>query len=68
LSVDWRGALHQPASVLRSGGASIHPAMLGPLLTMAGAYAALFAALLLTNMRAAVHRRRVEAARVRGAA
>jgi hypothetical protein len=35
---------------------------------MAGAYAFLFGALLLTNMRAAVNRRRVEAAKLRGAA
>ncbi len=68
LSVEWRGALHQPPSVLRTGGASIHPEMLGPLLTMALGYAALFGALLLTNMRAAINRRRVEAARVRGMA
>jgi heme exporter protein C len=67
-AVEWRGALHQPSSIVRSGGASIHASMLGPLLTMAWAYAALFGALLLTSMRAAVHRRRVEAAQARGAA
>jgi heme exporter protein C len=67
-SVDWWSTLHQPASILRSGGSAIHPDMLGPLLTMAGAYLALFAALLLMNMRAAIHRRRVEMARLRGGA
>jgi len=65
-SVDWWSTLHQPASIMRSGGSAIHPSMLGPLLTMAGAYLALFAGLLLMNMRAAVFRRRVEAARLRG--
>jgi heme exporter protein C len=65
-SVDWWSTLHQPASILRSGGSSIHPTMMGPLFTMAGAYLCLFAALLMTNMRAAVYRRRVEAARLRG--
>ena len=65
-SVDWWSTLHQPASIIRSGGSAIHPAMLGPLLTMAGAYLSLFAALLLMNMRAAIHRRRVETARLRG--
>lgn len=65
-SVDWWSTLHQPASIMRSGGSAIHPSMLGPLLTMAGAFLALFAALLLMNMRAAVFRRRVEAARLRG--
>ena len=65
-SVDWWSTLHQPASIMRSGGSAIHPSMLGPLLTMAGAYLALFAALLMMNMRAAIFRRRVEAARMRG--
>jgi heme exporter protein C len=66
-SVDWWSTLHQPASIMRSGGSAIHPAMLAPLMTMAGAYLSLFAALLMLNMRAAVHRRRVEAARLREA-
>lgn len=67
-SVEWWSTLHQPASVLRAQGSGVHPAMLGPLLTMAGAYAALFAALLLMSMRAAIFRRRVEAAQLRAAA
>jgi heme exporter protein C len=33
-SVDWWNTLHQPASLLRSGGPSIHPDMLIPLLSM----------------------------------
>jgi len=66
-SVDWWSTLHQPASIFRAEGSSIHPAMEGPLFTMAGAYLALFAGLTLSNMRAAIHRRRVEAAIVRGA-
>jgi len=65
-SVDWWSTLHQPASIMRSGGSAIDASMLGPLLTMAGAYALLFGALLLMNMRASVHRRRVEAAALRG--
>jgi heme exporter protein C len=52
---------------MRTGGSAIHPSMLGPLLTMAFAYLSLFAALLLMNMRAAIHRRRVETARLREA-
>ena len=67
-SVEWWSTLHQPASIIRSGGSAMHPSMLGPLLTMAGAYASLFGALTLFNMRAAIHRRRVETARLRGAA
>jgi heme exporter protein C len=66
-SVDWWSTLHQPASVFRAGGSTIHPAMLGPLFTMAAAFLAFFAALLLMNMRAAILRRRVDAARLRRA-
>ncbi|HYD88459.1 MAG TPA: heme ABC transporter permease [Vitreimonas sp.] len=65
-SVDWWSTLHQPASIMRSGGSAIHPSMLGPLLTMAAGFLFLFAALLMMNMRAAIFRRRVESARARG--
>ncbi|HCK83288.1 MAG TPA: heme transporter HemC [Hyphomonadaceae bacterium] len=67
-SVDWWSTLHQPASVFRAGGSSIAPAMMGPLMTMAGAYLFLFAALTLANMRASIHRRRVERSRMEGGA
>jgi heme exporter protein C len=66
-SVDWWSTLHQPASILRSGGSAIHPTMMGPLFTMAGAFFFLFVALLMMNMRAAIYRRRVESARLREA-
>ncbi|MBN8608034.1 MAG: heme ABC transporter permease [Caulobacterales bacterium] len=66
-SVDWWSTLHQPASIMRAGGSSIDPSMMGPLFAMAGGFLCLFAALLMMNMRAAVFRRRVEAARLRGA-
>jgi heme exporter protein C len=61
-SVDWWNTLHQPASVLRMGGSAIDPQMLGPLLTMAGAFALAAGALTLVEMRAAVNRRQAEAA------
>ena len=35
-SVDWWNTLHQPASVFRLGGPTIHPSLLLPLLVMAG--------------------------------
>jgi hypothetical protein len=41
--------------------------MLGPLFAMAGAFFFLFGALTMMNMRAAIYRRRIEAARLRGA-
>jgi heme exporter protein C len=37
-SVEWWNTLHQPASVLRSGGNAIDPAMLTPLLLMAAGF------------------------------
>lgn len=66
-SVDWWSTLHQPSSILRPQGSAIHASMLGPLFTMAGAFLLLFASLTMMNMRAAIYRRRVEAARLRGA-
>ena len=66
-SVVLWSALLQPASSLRAQGPSIHPSMLGPLFTMAGAYLMFFAGLTMANMRASIYRRRVEAARLRGA-
>ncbi|MBI1188140.1 MAG: heme transporter HemC [Alphaproteobacteria bacterium] len=64
-SVDWWTTQHQGASVFRADGPSIDPSMLWPLLVMALAYAAAFAALLMANMQAEIHRRRVEAAAAR---
>jgi heme exporter protein C len=66
-SVEWWSTLHQRSSFIRSGGSALHPAMLGPLLVMAGAYAAAFAALLIANMRAEVFRRRALQAQARRA-
>jgi heme exporter protein C len=57
-SVDWWWTLHQPASVLRLDGPTIHVSLLMPLLAMAAVFA-LFAALVqLLAMRAELHRRR----------
>ena len=58
-SVDWWNTLHQPASVLRLGGAAIHPSLLWPLLIMALAYLLLFLTLHLAAMRNEILRRRV---------
>lgn len=49
-SVDWWSTLHQPASLIRSGGTSIDNAFLTPLLTMMAGFTILFAALLLLRM------------------
>ena len=58
-SVDWWNTLHQPASVLRLGGPTIHPSLLMPLLSMAIAFTLLFLTLHLAAMRNEIMRRRV---------
>ena len=60
-SVNWWNTLHQPASVLRADGPTIHPALLIPLLIMAIAFTVLFIALHMKAMRAEILRRRCEA-------
>src|SRR5213080_2132415 len=59
VSVDWWNPLHQPASVLRLGGSTIHPAILVPLIVMAIAFTLLFLTLHLAAMRNEIMRRRV---------
>jgi heme exporter protein C len=58
-SVDWWNTLHQPASVFRLGGPTIHPSMLWPLLVMAVAFTFVALALHMTAMRAEIMRRRI---------
>ena len=58
-SVDWWNTLHQPASVLRLGGSTIHPSILVPLLVMLAAFTLLFLTLHLAAMRNEITRRRV---------
>src|SRR3546814_16460217 len=51
-SVDWWNTLHQPASVLRTGGSQIDPAMRTPLFGMAGGLLAVFRVALIMLIRA----------------
>ncbi|WP_163265291.1 heme ABC transporter permease [Chelativorans alearense] len=62
-SVDWWNTLHQPASVFRLDGPTIHPSLLWPLLISAVGFTLLFLALHLMAMRAEIWRRRVSAMR-----
>ncbi|WP_336055161.1 heme ABC transporter permease [Nitratireductor sp. CH_MIT9313-5] len=62
-SVDWWNTLHQPASVMRLDGPTIHPSMLWPLIICALGFTALFLTLHLMAMRAEIWRRRVVAMR-----
>lgn len=59
-SVDWWSTLHQPASVFRMDGPTIHGSMLGPLFIMGLAFLCLYLTLLLLLMRAEVMNRRAE--------
>jgi heme exporter protein C len=58
-SVDWWNTLHQPASVFRLGGSTIHPSILIPLLVMAVAFTLVGVALHVSGMRTEILRRRV---------
>ena len=60
-SVDWWNTLHQPASVLKMGGSTIHPDLLRPLLISAIGFTILFLALHIKGMRNEILRRRVKA-------
>jgi len=62
-SVDWWNTLHQPASVLRLDGPTIHSSLLTPLLVCALGFTLLFFTLHLMAMRTEIWRRRVAAMR-----
>ncbi|MBV1695933.1 MAG: heme ABC transporter permease [Hyphomicrobiales bacterium] len=64
-SVDWWNTLHQPASVMRIGGPSIHPSILWPLMVNAAGFTLLFVALHMKAMRNEILRRRVRAMEAR---
>src|ERR1043165_7148357 len=61
-SVDWWNTLHQPASVMRLDAPAIHPAILMPLLWMAGSFLLLFITLVLVRTETEIDRRRLEMA------
>ena len=58
-SVEWWNTLHQPASVIRLDGPTIHPSLLWPLLVSALGFTLVFFTLHLMAMRAEIWRRRV---------
>ena len=59
-SVEWWNTLHQPASVLRMDGPTIHSSMLWPLLIMAAGFTAFYVVLLLIRIRGELMARRIE--------
>ena len=66
-SVDWWNTLHQPASVMRLDGPTIHASMLVPLFIMAAAFMLFFATVHLAAMRSELIRRRARGLRLRAA-
>lgn len=66
-SVEFWNTLHQPASVVRLDGPTIHPSMLWPLLIVALAFTMMFLAMHLAGMRNEVRRRRAASLRKAGA-
>jgi len=60
-SVDWWNTLHQPASVLRMDGPSIHPEMLWPLLLMALGFKLFYVSLLLVRVQSELIAARIRA-------
>lgn len=66
-SVDWWNTLHQPASVVRMDGPTMHISMLTPLLIMAVGFTLLFITLHFAAMQAEILRRRVRAAQLKQA-
>lgn len=63
-SVDWWSTLHQPASLLRSGGIAIDGAMLCPLLLMAAGYKFFFGAIALMRLETQIMRRKRDVRRM----
>ena len=64
-SVDWWYSLHQPASIKFTGESAIDASMLYPLLLNIGVFYALFALVVMMNMRAALLERHGKAAWLR---
>jgi len=68
-SVDWWSTLHQPASVLRMGGPTIHPSMLWPLLIVALGFKLYFVTVVLLRIKSelvAARLRALDLAMVKG--
>ena len=58
-SVDWWNTLHQPASILRSGGISIDTSMLIPLVLMSLAFHFYFILLVILNVKKLINEKKI---------
>lgn len=59
-SVEWWNTLHQPASVIRSGGIAIDPSMLRPLMLMFGFYIFFFITVIIIRIKKEINLRKIE--------
>jgi heme exporter protein C len=59
-SVDWWNTLHQPASVLKLGGPSIHIEMMVPLILMALGFLFFYFSILLINVQTELNIRKLK--------
>jgi heme exporter protein C len=66
-SVEWWASLHQPASVIRLDGPTIHSSILIPLLIMGLAFTLYFVTMLLVRMRSDLAARKARALRLNAA-
>lgn len=64
-SVDWWYTLHQPASIVRMDGPSVHASMLWPLGLMAGAFTAYYLWVLLVRVRGEIIANKIRVLRLR---
>jgi len=64
-SVDWWNTLHQPSSVLKMGGSTIHSSMLWPLLLMGLAFTTYYLWVMLIRVRAEVAANKIRNLRFR---
>ena len=62
-SVEWWNTLHQPASIVRMDGPTIHPPMLWPLFLMIGAFTTYYLWVLMLRMRQELTETRIQARR-----
>ena len=65
-SVDWWNTLHQPASIMRSGGISIDSSMLWPLAIMALAFQTFFILIIILRSHSMLIERKVNHLKVMG--
>ena len=64
-SVDWWSTLHQPASVIRPGGPTIHASILMPLILMALAFTAYYVWVLLLRVRSEIIANKIRVIRLK---